>query len=159
DMGKAFFSESYGILLNCHENFYEFKKVFDYCERYQDQSLPLGERLLAYAFIECIGNNWVRVEEGMHVSGHFYVYKIIGGVSKPRAKEIYSKLVDCVKNMWETRILSNGKNEVNGFTLKQKTHSRTWSISTYTSVNFFESRITEYSTIHEIEYNDRVFDN
>ncbi|CAG8818961.1 15627_t:CDS:1, partial [Racocetra persica] len=102
DMGKAFFSESYGILLNCHENFYEFKKVFDFCERYQDRSLPLGERLLAYAFIECIvffpffawitrhrymghipatveGNNWVRVEEGMHVSGHSYVYKIVGG--------------------------------------------------------------------------------
>ncbi|CAG8809290.1 21612_t:CDS:2, partial [Racocetra persica] len=108
--------------------------------RYQDRSLPLGERLLAYAFIESIvffpffawitqyrymgyisatveGNNWVQVEEGMHVSEQFYVYKIIGGVSKPQAEEICSELVDCVKNMWETRILANSKNKVNRFTL------------------------------------------
>ncbi|CAG8848622.1 15585_t:CDS:1, partial [Racocetra persica] len=63
------------------------------------------------------GNNWVRVEEGMHINGHSYVYKIIGGVNKLRAKEICFELVNCIKNMWETRILSDGKNKVNGFIL------------------------------------------
>ncbi|CAG8846572.1 18101_t:CDS:1, partial [Racocetra persica] len=81
--------------------------------------------------------------------------------------------------MWKTRILADGKNEVNGFILvkvqkyidhlqetmlnvtgfcdyvKTKnpfTHMEY--LKAYTRVNFFERRVKEYSTIHDIEYND-----
>ena len=53
----------------------------------------------------------------MHVLGHSCIFKLVGGVSDSRAKKICDELVFLVKDMWTSRILRYGKNDVNGFTL------------------------------------------
>jgi ribonucleotide reductase beta subunit family protein with ferritin-like domain len=207
DMGKAFFPDKYHLLQRSHEDFVEFKKVFDYCRKFQDHNVPLGERLLAYAFIECIvffpffawiirhrfsgnipgtvsGNHWVCIEEAMHVRGHSYIYKLFGNVTEPRARRICSDLVFLVKDMWTSRILKYGDNNVNGFTLEmvceyvdyleemmlnftgfsnEKTKKNPFKymnyISTYTRANFFERRVIEYSSFHEFKYQKEIFNN
>lgn len=207
DIGKAFFPDMYNFLKRSHEDFQEFKKVFDYCKRFQDRKVPLGERLLAYAFIECIvffpffawiirhrfsgnipgtvsGNHWVCIEESMHVRGHSYIYKLVGTVTKTRAKEICSNLVFIVKDMWNSRIMRYGENDVNGFTMTmveeyidhlEETMLRFTGFSTentkrnpfkymeyiksYTRANFFERKVVEYNDIHDIKYTEGFFDN
>src|SRR6185437_8090587 len=207
DMGKALFPESYNtVLMNCHEEFIEFRRVFDFCREFQERERPIGERLLAYAFIECIvffpffagiifhrfkgniretvaGNHWVCNEEAMHVLGHSHIYKLVGGVTKSRAREMCEELVCLVKDMWSSRIFCSGKNDVNGFTLRMihgyidnlsgymlwltgfaNNQPDTESqfrymdyLTSYTRANFFEAKVIEYDTIRDSIYTEGFF--
>jgi ribonucleoside-diphosphate reductase subunit M2 len=207
DMAKAFFSDKYNLLQKSHEDFSEFKKVFDYCRKFQDRDVPLGERLLAYAFIECIvffpffawiirhrfsgniqgtvsGNHWVCIEEAMHVRGHSYIYQLFGNVTETRARKICDDLIFLVKDMWNSRILKYGDNNVNGFTLEmvyeyidhleemilsftgfsnENTKKNPFKymdyIKTYTRANFFERRVIEYTNIDDFKYKEGFFNN
>ena len=206
DMGKALFPDSYDtVRKRCHENFPEFKRVFDFCQRFQQRTRPLGERLFAYALIECIvffpffaaiirhrfsgnisstvsGNHWVCNEEAMHVLGHSCIFKLVGGVSDSRAKKICDELVFLVKDMWTSRILRYGENDVNGFTLvmvceyvddlsefmlgltgfKESCAMKSPFcymnyLQSYTRANFFETRVIEYDALHDVNYHDGFF--